>query len=54
MLAPLETRLEAIQGSLGVTNGQSRSLAGRVTDLECRVDALELERADTEPPHDDH
>jgi hypothetical protein len=52
LLAPLETRLEAIQASLGVTNGQSRSLSGRVTDLEGRVDSLELATSDTEPPHD--
>lgn len=40
-LKPLESRLDVLQGSLGVTNGQSRTLHGRVTDLEERVGALE-------------
>ena len=50
-LGPVREDLAAIHRSLGVTNGQSRSLSGRVTDLEGRVDELELATSDTEPPH---
>lgn len=41
LLEPLRAELAALRGDLGLTNGTTRSVLHRVTDLEDRVASLE-------------
>lgn len=50
MLDPLKRDIEQIRASLGLTNGETRSLLHRVTDAEDRISALEIAVCDTERP----
>lgn len=43
-LDPLKDAIEALRGDLGLTNGATRSVLHRVTDLEERVGDLEARR----------
>jgi hypothetical protein len=50
LLEPVRSELAQLRCDLGLANGQTRSVAHRLVDLEDRVGRLELCGARTEPP----